>query len=136
MDFQYLFNSTGEWIAFRQWQHVFDKRCNWIGWLPWGHHEVATEEGDYLGTIVGANRFYYFADRPHRSHPGAPSRLTYPPFPANPALVARVVLPVGAIDVPSLEKSRDQSPGPAARDVEDDYQTSGRRLVRPTVADS
>lgn len=36
MNVQFLFNSSGEWIAFRQQQHVFDERSNWIGWLPWG----------------------------------------------------------------------------------------------------
>lgn len=116
MHVQYLFNSRGEWIAFRHGQEVFDERCNWIGWLPWGNHEVATHEGDYLGTIVDGNRFYCFEDRPRRSHPGNPARPTYPAQQACPAGAARAVLPVGATDVASLEKSRDQSSGPAARD--------------------
>lgn len=42
MDVKFLFNSSGEWIAFRQRQHVFDERSNWIGWLPWGNQEVAS----------------------------------------------------------------------------------------------
>ncbi len=116
MQVQYLFNSRGEWIAFRHGQGVFDKRCNWIGWLPWGNHEVATQVGDYSGTIVDVNRFYYFADRPHRPNPGYPERPTYPALPDSPGLAARAVLPVGAADVASLEKSRDQSSGPAASD--------------------
>jgi hypothetical protein len=103
MDFQYLFNSTGDWIAFRQRQHVYDGRCNWIGWLPWGNHEVATLEGEYMGTIVDVNRFYYFADRPRRPNPGLPSRPAYPALPDSPGLAASVVLPVGATDVAKLK---------------------------------
>ncbi len=67
----------------------------------------ATHEGDYLGTIVDVNRFYHFADRPRRPNPGFPERPTYPALPDSPGLAARAVLPVGATDVASLEKSRD-----------------------------
>ncbi len=124
MDIQYLFNSRGEWIAFRDRQGVFDERCNWIGWLPWGNHEVATHEGEYLGTIVDVNRFYYFADRPRRLNPGYPERPTYPALPNNPGLAARAVLPVGAADVARLERSRDQRSGPATRDGGDGWNPS------------
>ncbi len=104
MHVQYLFNSGGEWIAFRQGQEVFDERCCWIGWLPWGNHEVASQEGEYLGTIVDENRFYYFEDRPRRSNPGNPARPATPAHQACPVGVARVVLPVGATDVARLKK--------------------------------
>jgi len=115
---QHLFNSGGKWIAFRQQQQVFDERCNWIGWLPWGNHEVATQEGEYLGTIVDGNRFYYFVDRPRRSHPGHPTQPTYPVHQERPVGAVRVVLPPGAIDVVSLKRSRDQGFGSSAQDVE------------------
>lgn len=117
MEIRFLFNSRGEWIAFRHGQDVFDERCNWIGWLPWGNHEVATYEGEYLGTIVDGNRFYYFEDRPRRSHPGNPTRPTHPAHQASPIAAARAVLPAGATDVASLKKSRDQSAGPSAEDI-------------------
>lgn len=116
MPVQYLFNSRGMWIAFQQWRHVYDERCNWIGWLPWGNHEVATQEGDYLGTIVDGNRFYCFEDRPRWSHPGNPTGPSYPAQPRDPGMAARAVLPLGATDVASLSKSRDQSSRPSARD--------------------
>ena len=110
MDFQYLFNSSGEWIAFRQGQDVFDDRCNWIGWLPWDDNEVATREGEYLGTIVDENRFYYFGDRLERSHPGPSAPPTYPAFPVRPEAATCVALPVGATDIASLKKkSRSES---------------------------
>lgn len=104
MGFQYLFNSQGEWIAFRELQHIYDNHGNWIGWLPWGNDEVATQEGEYLGTIVEANRFYYFGNRPHRSHPGNPSSPSYPNRPDRPIARACAVLPIGATDVASLKK--------------------------------
>jgi hypothetical protein len=104
MDFQYLFNSSGGWIAFRQGQDVFDERCNWIGWLPWDDNDVATKEGEYLGTIVDTNRFYHFRNSPHRSHPGHSAHPTYPAYPTRPASVTNAVLPDGARDVTSLKK--------------------------------
>jgi len=102
MVFQYLFNSAGDWIAFRQEKHVFDNRCNWIGWLAWDNRQVATLEGEYMGTIVDVNRLYFFADRPRRPNPGYPSRPTYPTLPDSPGLAASVDLPVGATDVAKL----------------------------------
>lgn len=104
MDLQYLFNSRGEWIAFRQGHDVFDKRCNWVGWLPWGDNSVATNEGDYFGTIVDENRFYYLGHTPHRSHPGHPAYPAYPVFPVHPPAATFGVLPVGARDIASLKK--------------------------------
>ena len=48
-NFQYLFNSSGNWIAFRAGKYVFDASGNWIGWTPWGDNYVANTSGDYLG---------------------------------------------------------------------------------------
>ena len=104
MAFQHLFNSSGEWIAFRQGQDVFDKRCNWVGWLPWDDDDVATQEGEYLGTIVDANRFYYFGNRPHRSHPGHSAYPAYPAYPVRPPAATYAMLPVGARDIARLKK--------------------------------
>lgn len=36
MAVQYLFNSSGEWTAFKLNNFVYDTDGNWIGWLPWG----------------------------------------------------------------------------------------------------
>jgi hypothetical protein len=104
MNFQHLFNSSGEWIAFRQGPDVFDERCNWVGWLPWSDNAVATQEGEYLGTIVETNRFYYLSDRPHRSHPGPSAYAIYPAYPVRPESMPHVALPVGARDIARFKK--------------------------------
>jgi hypothetical protein len=53
MSVQFLFNSSGEWIAFRQDRFVWDKDSELIGWLPWDDVDVVTIDGEYLGTIYG-----------------------------------------------------------------------------------
>ena len=45
-NFQYLFNSSGNWIAFRAGKYVFDASGNWLGgqWLGgkyWSVNEIA-----------------------------------------------------------------------------------------------
>jgi hypothetical protein len=103
-NFQHLFNSSGEWIAFRQGSDVFDEKCNWVGWLPWGDTTVANQEGDYLGTIVNTDRLYYLDNRPQRAHPGHSNYSIYPVYPVQPVSVIHVTLPVGARDVSSFKK--------------------------------
>jgi hypothetical protein len=78
MQNQYLFNSSGEWIAFRQGKYVFDTTGNWIGWLPWDNREVVKITGEYLGTIFSGNRLYKVFMRPYRGYPGYPG---YSPLP-------------------------------------------------------
>lgn len=57
MSVQYLFNSYGDWIAFRKGEFVFDTDGNWLGWLPWGDLEIVDVSGEYLGTIE-SDRLY------------------------------------------------------------------------------
>ena len=42
---QYLFNSRGEWIAFRVDAYIFDTHGKWVGWLPWDPTTVVDVEG-------------------------------------------------------------------------------------------
>lgn len=52
----HLFDSSGDFVAFRRThddRYLFDVDGNWIGWFPWGDADVVTEDGDYLGTVVG-----------------------------------------------------------------------------------
>lgn len=83
-----------------------------------GNHEVATKEGDYLGTIADGDRFYYFEDRPRRPHPGNPAPPTYPAHQECPVRAKRAVPPVGATDMVSLQRSRDQRSESSAEDIE------------------
>lgn len=72
MPVHYLFNSSGEWIAFRISNYVYDTDADWVGWLPWGDNDVVDVNGDYLGTIFPNNRFYRIIFKPYRGYPGYP----------------------------------------------------------------
>ncbi len=83
----YLFDSRGNWIAFRKGQHVFDRNSQWIGWTPWQDNEVLTPQGIYLGTITHGNRLYHYRHRLERGLPGrcstpySPGIFPQPPYP-------------------------------------------------------
>ena len=82
---QHLFNSSGDWIAFRRGDYVFNTSGNWIGWLPWADDEVVDVTGEYLGTITG-NRLFRFANRTYRGYPGYPGypgHAGYPGYPGH-----------------------------------------------------
>ena len=52
---EFLFNSSGNWIAFRRRRddkYVFDAHGKWVGWLPWDDANVVDTKGEYLGTII------------------------------------------------------------------------------------
>ena len=95
MQTQYLFNSSGNWIAFRKGKYVFDKDGEWIGWLPWQDQDVVGVDGQYLGTIVQDNRFYRFRDKPNKGYPGYPGYPGYAGYSSRPPM---------AEDIETLEK--------------------------------
>ena len=81
-NFQFLFNSSGSWIAFVKGPYVFNQQGSWIGWLPWKNDGYAVDKsGYYLGSIIedqsGNCRFYKFLNLPNRGYPGYPG---YPGF--------------------------------------------------------
>lgn len=84
---RYLFNSTGNWIAFQVGRYVFDASSEWIGWLPWQDEEVMNPDGNYLGTICSNNRLLRFKFRHYRGYAGYPGYAGYQ------------MLPVGAEDI-------------------------------------
>ena len=53
---QNLFDSSGNWIAFRIEGFVYSPDGDWIGWLPWDDEDVFDSHGRYLGTIFYGNR--------------------------------------------------------------------------------
>ena len=71
MSVKYLFNSGGQWIAFKKGKYVYDKNGKWIGWLPWDNTRGCNTNGKYLGTIQGS-RIYRFSNVPYRGYPGYP----------------------------------------------------------------
>ena len=44
-EFQYLFDSGGNWIAFRGAKYVFDTNRTWVGWRPRNYEDVVDVEG-------------------------------------------------------------------------------------------
>ena len=77
--FQYLFDSSGNWVAFRLGEFIYDSNANWIGWTPWGDDPdyVSDNNGNYLGHIYPGDRIYRKAYTPYRGYPGYPG---YPGF--------------------------------------------------------
>jgi len=105
MRVQYLFNSSGEWIAFRKGKYVFNTEGDWIGWLPWGDNDVVHVSGDYLGTIFANNRLFRIINRGYRGYPGYPGHPGYPGYPGYPGFAGFSPLPPSAedIDIESVE---------------------------------
>ncbi len=98
-EIQYLFDSRGDYVAFRLGAMVFDIDANWIGWLPWGDDNVVALEGQYLGSITVDDRFFKFADRQMPPYPGFPGYPSQPALPAFPPPRGYVELPAAAKDV-------------------------------------
>jgi hypothetical protein len=98
MAVKYLFNSSGEWIAFELNNFVYNTDGNWIGWLPWKDNDVITENGEYLGTIYD-NRLFQFSNRPYRGYPGYPGYPGHPGYPGYPGYAGYYSLPSNARDV-------------------------------------
>ncbi len=76
----YLFNSEGEWVAFREGKYVFNVEAEWIGW---NDADVADRDGKYLGTVTHGNRLYYFSNHPYRGNPGHPAYPGRPGYPGH-----------------------------------------------------
>ncbi len=101
---RYLFNSKGEWIAFRMERNVFDTDGKWIGWLPSESKDVVTSDGHYLGTITDKNRLYHFKNYPVHAYPRFQGCSAYPGCPDYPGAVGHSPLPSRAEDVVLSEK--------------------------------
>lgn len=100
---EYLFHSSGLWIAFKRDEYVFDIEGNWIGWTPWNDGEVVDPDGEYLGTITQNNRLYRFSNRPYRGYPGYPGYPAHPGCPGYPGYPGYSTLPIFAEDIEELE---------------------------------
>ncbi|MGC1310525.1 MAG: 4-fold beta flower protein [Phormidesmis sp.] len=102
MDVQYLFNSSGQWIAFRLGKYVFNTEGEWIGWLPWEEPDVVDKSGNYLGTIYPEGRFYKTCFNHLREYPGYPGYPDYPGYPGYPGFKGFSPLPAGTEDLKEL----------------------------------
>jgi len=87
----YLFNSSGEWIAFKIGKYLYNKNADWIGWFPWDNKIAVSIEGEYLGTIYKERRLLYNNSQPY---------LGYPGYPGYPGFIGYCALSNGLTDVP------------------------------------
>lgn len=99
---QYLYSSSGRWIAFRQDKYVFDTTGKWVGWLPWNDGHVVDIDGRYLGTIYPGNRLYRALAQRKRGYPGYPGFPGRPGYPGYPGFAGRSTLPPTAVDIQEL----------------------------------
>jgi hypothetical protein len=102
VEIEFLYNSAGQWIAFRQGKFVWDKEVELVGWSPWGDGDVVTMDGDYLGTIFPGNRLYRKTDWVFRGYPEYPGHPEYPGYPGYPGYAGASPLPLAAEDIASL----------------------------------
>ena len=99
MEVQYLFNSKGDWIAFRKGKHLFAPRGDWLGWFPWGDDVAVDTYGEYLGTVYLGKRLYRFDDPKYRGYPGSTPSPGNPGYPGSPGQEDEGWLPAAAEDV-------------------------------------
>jgi hypothetical protein len=99
---QYLFNSEGNWIAFRDGQFIFTPDGEWLGWLTPDGENVLDITGKYLGSIYPQDRFYRKLQEPELepSYPGYPGQRSNPGYPGFPGAVS---IPWDAKDLEVLD---------------------------------
>lgn len=99
MKVQYLFDSEGRWIAFRQGKHLFAPMGDWLGWFPWGDDDAVDPGGEYLGTVYLDERLYRFSNHETRVYSGHPDDPGYGGYPGSPGRIESGFLPAFAKDV-------------------------------------
>lgn len=98
-DLQYLFDSSGFWIAFRIDTHIFDPAGNLVGWLPFDDTQVHDTKGTYLGHIFPDNRLYRNKNFLKVEAIERPVRPRFVRIPVTPRNIARARLPIGCNDI-------------------------------------
>jgi hypothetical protein len=98
---KYLYNSSGEWIAFRDAQYIYDPEGEFLGFMADGDEDIVDIESRYFGSIFFGDRLYrkVFPPELQARYPGYPGRHTRPQFPgfADP-----VPVPVEADEIAEL----------------------------------
>ena len=61
MSIQYLYDSSGDWIAVRKEQYIYNTDGDWIGWMPWQDDDVVNTDGEYMGTICSNGPVLFFS---------------------------------------------------------------------------
>lgn len=96
----YLFDSQGEYVAFRKKEYVFTPDGRWIGWTPWLDNDVYSSDGEYIGTISFGNRLYRLVQWKHQGEEaGTIEKPVFPGTFPDPQSPGRAPLPPWAKDV-------------------------------------
>lgn len=98
MGVRYLFNSSGQYVAFVSGHHVFDTDCEWLGFIANGN-EMYDTRGQFIGYVLDDDRV---AKR--LSEIKMPKLVPFKPFkpmrPFNPLRRLRMApLPLGYVDI-------------------------------------
>ena len=124
---QYLFNSNGIWIAFRDGRLIYDTIGKNVAYLPWeDSNDVLTLKGKYVGTVCPSScasyedalaadienigesaRLYRFTDRPYGRFPIPQTAANKHVYPGHPGLEEPDILPLCAADVSVPIKNKD-----------------------------
>lgn len=89
MKVEYLFNTSGRWIAFKVGKYLFNTNGEWIGWFPWNGISVDIN-GTYLGTIYDRNRLLVDLRQPKITYPGYPGYPGHPGYPGYPGYIGYI----------------------------------------------
>ena len=55
---EYLFDYSGNWIAFKIGKFLYNEDGDWIGWFPYEEKIAVDTDGEYLGTIYKNDRLF------------------------------------------------------------------------------
>jgi hypothetical protein len=56
MSVRYIFNTSGNYVAFVQGNHLFDTNSRWLGFIEDGDDVYSAEDGSYVGTLSADDR--------------------------------------------------------------------------------
>ena len=87
MTVNYLFDYSGNWIAFKMGKYLYNKNGDWIGWFPYNEKIAVDTNGEYLGTIYNINRLVFDTHQSHIPYPGYPGNPGYPGYPGSPGSI-------------------------------------------------
>ena len=58
---EYLFDYSGNWIAFKIGKFLYNEDGDWIGWFPYDDKIAVDTDGEYLGAIYLKIDYFFFA---------------------------------------------------------------------------
>ncbi len=83
---EHIWTTSGEWVATRIDNYIWDMSKTWVAWLD--GTEVYTTDGEWIGTLSRDSRILR-----QRAATRRPLRTDIPPAPPKPDLPARAPLP-------------------------------------------